>query len=153
GWENALHSEDRHRTLAAFYDAATTGGDFAMQCRLRTRQGMTTWVQAAALPLRTGAGQLDGYLMTVTDITQRMQAERLVQFLADATSVLNASLDYEIALNAVAKLAVPTLADACTAHVVENGALRLVAIAHTDPNKSEQAQELAHWHQTNDVGD
>jgi PAS domain S-box-containing protein len=147
GWHDAIHPEDRHGVLAAFYDAATTGADFAAQYRLRTRQGKVTWVQGAALPLRTSNGDLSGYLGTLTDITERMQSERVARFLADATSALNASLDYEGALNAVARLAVPAIADCCTVHVVEDGALRLVAVAHVDPSTAAEAHELAHWYQ------
>jgi PAS domain S-box-containing protein len=147
GWHDALHPEDRQAVLAAFYDAATTGADFAAQYRLRSRQGKVTWVQGAALPLRTSTGELSGYLGTITDITERMQSERVARFLADATSALNASLDYEGALNSVARLAVPTIADCCTVHVAENGALRLVAVAHVNPGTAAAAHELAHWYQ------
>src|SRR5262249_44516133 len=134
GWHDALHPEDRQSVLAAFYDAATVGGDFAAQFRLRTRQGAVTWVQGAALPLRSSTGQLTGYLGTVTDISDRMQGERVAHFLADATSALGSSLDSDAALDALAKLAVPTLADCCMIHVVESETVRLVAVAHVDPN-------------------
>jgi signal transduction histidine kinase len=76
-----------------------------------------------------------------------MQSERVARFLADATSALNASLDYEGSLDAVAKLAVPALADCCTVHVAEDGVLRLVAVSHVDPNAVASAQELAHWYE------
>jgi PAS domain S-box-containing protein len=147
GWHESLHPEDRQSVLAAFYDAATTGADFAAQFRLRTRQGTVTWVQGAALPLRTSSEQVSGYLATLTDITERMQSERVARFLADATSALNASLDYQGAFDAVARLAVPALADCCTVHVAEDGALRLVAVAHVDPNAALSAHELAHWYE------
>jgi PAS domain S-box-containing protein len=148
GWHDAIHPEDRQSVLAAFYDAATRVAEHSEQYRLRTRQGTVTWVQGAALPLRTSTGELSGYLGTVTDVTERIQSERVARFLADATSALNASLDYECALDAVAKLAVPALADCCTVHVAEDGALRLVAVAHVDPNAAASAQELSHWYET-----
>jgi PAS domain S-box-containing protein len=147
-WQDALHPDDRQSVLAAFYDAATAGSDFSAQCRLHTRRGKVTWVQCAAVPLRAGIGQVSGYLGTLTDISERIQSERVAHFLADATSALNASLDYEGALGAVARLAVPTLADCCTVHVAEDGLFRLVAVAHVDPNASAAAQELAHWYET-----
>jgi PAS domain S-box-containing protein len=148
GWHDGLHPEDRQPVLAAFYDAVTRGAEFSAQFRLRTRQGTVTWVQGAALPLRTSTGELSGYLGMLTDITERMQSERVARFLADATAALNDSLDYERALDAVAKLAVPTLVDCCTVHVAEDGALRLVAVAHVDPSTAALAHELAHWYET-----
>jgi PAS domain S-box-containing protein len=152
GWHDALHPEDRQSVLASFYDAATTGAEFAAQCRLRARQGTVTWVQWAGLPLRTSTGEPCGYLGTLTDISERMQSERVARFLADATSALNASLDYEGALAAVARLAVPTLADCCTVHVAEDGVPRLVAVAHVDPNAAASAQEVAHWYEETEAG-
>jgi PAS domain S-box-containing protein len=146
GWQDALHPEDRVSILASFYDAAATGSDFDARYRLRTRQGKVTWVQAAALPLRTSGGELTGYLGTVIDITDRIHSERVAHFLADATLALGASLDYEAALDAVAKLAVPPLADCCTVHVMEDGAMRLVGVAHADKDTAAWAHELAHWY-------
>jgi signal transduction histidine kinase len=144
GWHDAIHPQDRQPVLASFYEAATTESDFAAQFRLRTRQGTETWVQAAALPLRSSAGELTGYLGTVTDISERMQSERGARFLADATSALSASLDCDAALDAVTRLAVPTLADCCTVHVVEHGTIRLVAVAHADAKKAALVHEVAH---------
>jgi PAS domain S-box-containing protein len=146
GWHEAVHPDDRQSVLAAFYDAVTSGAEFSAQYRLRTRGGAVLWVQEAALPLRTSSGELCGYLRTLTDVTERMQSERIARFLADATSALSSSLDYEVTLDAVAKLAVPALADCCTVHVAEGGALRLVAVSHVDPNAAAMAHELAHWY-------
>jgi PAS domain S-box-containing protein len=146
GWHEAIHPDDRQSVLAAFYDAATKGADFATQCRLRTRGGAVRWVQWAAIPLRTDHREPSGYLGTLTDISDRIQSARVDRFLADATSALN-SLDCESALSEVAKLAVPTLADCCTVHVAEDGILRLVAIAHVDPNAVVSAHELARWYE------
>src|SRR5262249_55545954 len=73
GWHDAIHPADRQRILASFYDAASVGSDFVAQFRLRTREGTETWVQGAALPLRSSTGELTGYLGTVTDISERVQ--------------------------------------------------------------------------------
>jgi serine phosphatase RsbU (regulator of sigma subunit) len=64
-------------------------------------------------------------------------------FLADAATELASSLDYEVTLSNVAKLAVPTFADWCAIDVVDDGRLRRVAVAHVDPAKVRLATELA----------
>ena len=64
-------------------------------------------------------------------------------FLADAATELASSLDYEVTLNNVARLAVPTFADWCAIDVVDDGRLRRVAVAHVDPAKARLATELA----------
>ncbi|HZT78814.1 MAG TPA: PAS domain S-box protein, partial [Gemmataceae bacterium] len=67
----------------------------------------------------------------------------LLAYLAEASAVLAASLDYETTLATVARLAVPFLADWCAVDVrQEDGAVRRVAVAHPDPACVELAREL-----------
>ncbi len=70
-------------------------------------------------------------------------AGRRLTFLATASTLLAASLEYEETLASVAHLAVPELADWCAVDVVEeDGAVRRMAVAHADPAKEEYAREL-----------
>ncbi|MET0621697.1 MAG: PAS domain S-box protein [Pyrinomonadaceae bacterium] len=71
-------------------------------------------------------------------------AERRATFLAEATSLLSTSLEYERTLEAIAHAAVPWVADWCAVDVVgEDGGVRRLAVAHVDPAKVEWARELA----------
>jgi signal transduction histidine kinase len=58
-------------------------------------------------------------------------AERRAAFLADASEVLASSLDYRTTLAAVARLAVPALADACLVDLVDDDghSVRVAAVA------------------------
>ncbi len=67
----------------------------------------------------------------------------MLEFLADASTELASSLDYQVTLAKVARLAVPTFADWCAIDVVDDGRLRRVSVAHVDPAKVQLAQELA----------
>jgi PAS domain S-box-containing protein len=70
-------------------------------------------------------------------------ARQQAAFLAEAGKVLSASLDYQGTLTAVAKLAVPTMADWCAVDIVgEGGVLDRLAVAHVDPEKVEFARRL-----------
>jgi PAS domain S-box-containing protein len=69
------------------------------------------------------------------------QASR-VQFLADATSALSESLDYQRTLAEVARMAVPTFADWCAIDLVEDDRLHRLAVEHIDPEKIALALEL-----------
>ena len=69
------------------------------------------------------------------------QAAQL-QFLADASQALAASLDYRQTLRQVASLAVPAHADWCSVQLVDDGVLRTLALAHVDPAKVQLAREL-----------
>ena len=89
--------------------------------------------------------------MTTADLyeEQRRQrrtaesARRQAAFLADATAILSRSLDYEQTLAALARLAVPEIADWCAIDIVDDaGALRRLAVAHVDPAKVEYPRLL-----------
>jgi PAS domain S-box-containing protein len=70
-------------------------------------------------------------------------ARQRAAFLAEAGAALGASLDYEATLTAVARLAVPTIADWCAVDVVnDDGGLQRLAVAHVDPLKVEMARTL-----------
>ncbi|HEX8066135.1 MAG TPA: SpoIIE family protein phosphatase [Thermoleophilaceae bacterium] len=79
----------------------------------------------------------------IRDISERRRREELERFLAQVGALLGASLDYEATLDAVVSLAVPAIADWCAVDLVsDDGSIRRVAAAHTDPTKAELAREL-----------
>ncbi len=72
------------------------------------------------------------------DLTDRRQAEETLGFLADASRTLAGTLDYEMTLAQVVRLAVPRLADCCAVDVLaDDHTLRRQALAHIDPAKEE----------------
>jgi PAS domain S-box-containing protein len=116
------------------------------------RDGSRFAVEITVKPLFTDAGRL--FTAVVRDITDRqprdddrsersraetarLQAEeagRRASFLAEASRVLAASLDYEATLRSVARVAIPYLADYVLVDVLEpRGRLRRLAAAHPDP--------------------
>ena len=116
------------------------------------RDGSRFAAEIIVKPLFTDAGRL--FTAVVRDITDRqprdddrsersraetarLQAEeagRRASFLAEASRVLAASLDYEATLRSVARVAIPYLADYVLVDVLEaRGRLRRLAAAHPDP--------------------
>lgn len=74
--------------------------------------------------------------------TAELSLERLT-FLAQASEVLAASLDYGDTLGAIARLAVPRLADWCLVDMLEDdGSIHQSAVAHVDPAKELLSREL-----------
>ena len=71
-------------------------------------------------------------------------AEKRSKLVADAGAALQRSLDPEATLSELARLAVPQVSDWCAVHVKQqDGSLRLLAIAHRDPEKEAIARELS----------
>jgi PAS domain S-box-containing protein len=70
------------------------------------------------------------------------KAQQRLAFLADATSLVTTSLDHEVIVERFARLLVPDIADWSAIHLVgDDGAIRLVAIAHGDPDKEAFARD------------
>jgi PAS domain-containing protein len=77
------------------------------------------------------------------DVTERKQIERSQRLLAEAGPVLAASLDATSRLANIAQVLVPLLADWCVVHITEEGeTIQPVAVAHADPQKRAQANDL-----------
>lgn len=78
-------------------------------------------------------------------MTQELNQERTPsRLLAEVAAILASSLDYEETLAAVARLAVPQLADWCAVDVYDDeGELRRLAVQHIDPDRIRLAVELA----------
>ncbi|MBW3557337.1 MAG: SpoIIE family protein phosphatase, partial [Actinobacteria bacterium] len=72
-----------------------------------------------------------------------VEASERMAFLAEASRVLSSSLDYEVTLAELARLAVPAVADACAIHLLEDDHLRLVMVAHVDSARREQLTALS----------
>ena len=74
---------------------------------------------------------------------ERERAERRLRFLADASSHLAASLDYDTTLERMSWLAVPALADWCFVDMLDDdGEIRRVEVAHADPSRASDAEQL-----------
>jgi PAS domain S-box-containing protein len=74
----------------------------------------------------------------------RRRSEEGLEFLAEAGHVMAGSLDYEATLSALARLAVPRLADWFILDVIEaDGSVRRVAVAAADPRKQEMLEDLS----------
>jgi serine phosphatase RsbU (regulator of sigma subunit)/anti-sigma regulatory factor (Ser/Thr protein kinase) len=86
-------------------------------------------------------------VIDVTERRHRLDAERAAarrsQFMAEASALLDASMDYEEVLSNIARLAVPGFADWCTVSLLdEEGRLQQVAVAHADQEKTRWALAL-----------
>jgi PAS domain S-box-containing protein len=94
-------------------------------------------------PARTETGNPLGRTVFYRDITEQKRLEERLRtseqwsaFLAEASSLLAQTFDYETELQGLARLVVPQLADWCVIHVLdEQGEIVPVALEHTDPAK------------------
>ncbi|MBC6432585.1 PAS domain S-box protein [Nostoc sp. HG1] len=91
-------------------------------------------------------GTVDRGAFFVLDITERKQAEERLRYIAEISNFLSTSLDYEETLKQIAKISVPQFADWCSVDILnEDGSIRRLPIAHTDPSKAELARKLQEY--------
>jgi PAS domain S-box-containing protein len=79
GWIEAVHPEDREDTLRALLAAHARRQEFTMDYRLRRADGVYHWVISTGRPRFTDRGEFLGYIGSVIDITERKQAEVVLQ--------------------------------------------------------------------------
>lgn len=80
-------------------------------------------------------GKVVGQIGIARDNTEKRRREEEDKFLTRASKILSSSLDYNRTLRKLAKILVPQFADWGTVHIVEQGKLIQLVVAHKDPTK------------------
>ena len=151
--------------LRAVLDTGVPATDLEIRVATQRDPGRPRMFNASYYPVRGPEGETIGVGAVVSDITERQRAqlelaqslererearaaaeaaERRASFLAEASALLDASLDYETTLQNVARLIVTQMADWVGIDIVEpNGGFRSVAVAHVDPAKVQWARQIS----------
>jgi PAS domain S-box-containing protein len=140
-YKRDVHPDD----LAMVYDAVSrtlAGEEHRLRYRIIRPDGAVRWLDARGTLLRDAAGLPHTLVGICSDITDRRHAAASVQLLADAGTILHASLDFEATIAAVTHLALPGLADYCVFDLVEDGKVRRVAATHADLEAQGLVDEL-----------
>nr|ADN17128.1 diguanylate cyclase/phosphodiesterase with PAS/PAC sensor(s) [Gloeothece verrucosa PCC 7822] len=85
GWANYVHNDDRARVFNEWIKSIQTQTSWRTEYRYRHSDGNNTWVLVQAIPEMDEQGKIVGYLGTLTDITERKNAE-------EATNKINAQM-------------------------------------------------------------
>ena len=85
-------------------------------------------------------------LQFIEDQIESKEAQRTTErfkFLSEASALLGSTLDYELLLNNLTKLLVPSIADWCSVELLQpDRSLKQIAVAHQNPEKVKWAWEL-----------
>ncbi|MFP5218171.1 MAG: SpoIIE family protein phosphatase [Actinomycetes bacterium] len=128
------------------------------------KDGTGFWNELSLSPVYDGNGRLTHFVGIQADVTARVlaehererhlaaeqqaraeaeQAQRRLALLAEATSMLAATLDVDESLDRLTQLVVPLLADFCTVHLLSpDGGVERVASTHTDLDKQHLLRRL-----------
>lgn len=107
------------------------------------KDGSRFFASGLMMQLRDEAGNLQGLVKILRDVTEAHQAAEREQFLSAASAVLAGTLDYKTTLFNIARLAVPFLADFCFFDIMNtNHQIERVAWHHRDPAKQDWFEQL-----------
>jgi len=110
GWLNGIHPEDRITVARQWYDATKIGTvPLSLECRFLGSKDNTIWVIGQSVLERNEHGQMTGFVGTITDITERKEAQKnlLYNSLHDPlTSLANRTLLIKTLELAIAKASV-----------------------------------------------
>ena len=142
GWTLAVHPDDLPAAVAKRAETLASGAVFEVEYRFRSADGTYRWHLGRAVPIRGADGAVEFWIGTATDIHDHKRTQQAQLFLLEAGELLGTSLHYLDTLEAVARAAVPSVADWAAVHVVADGVPLQVALAHVDPQKIVFAEEL-----------
>jgi len=153
-FQTITHPDDLGRDLEHF--RRLLAGDcerYQLEKRYFHRDGHLVWVYLTVALERDREGNALYAISVIEDISDRKVAEQRLHYLAEASDVLNSSLDYHMTLQQLTELLTPDWADWCAVDIVAASAatddstpwrakLQRLAFAHADPTKLIWLQEL-----------
>ncbi len=136
-----IHPDDREPFRRVLEQARGGAHEIRHEFRMVRPDGTVVWLAGSGRSLRSAlrpAGEEQRMAGTVLDVSERRRAEESLRFLAEAGTLLAASLDYDATLRNVARLAVETIADVCFFDLFGEDGVERVAWAHRDPAGEEE---------------
>ncbi len=139
-----VHPDDLDRTWEAWSEALATGEPYEVEYRLRNQMdGSYRWFIARAQPIHDDGGAIVQWIGTCTDIDEHRRARDALEQISRASDILLESFDIHKNLGALIRLLVPRLADFAFVLLCDaTGALRNVASAHRDPERTSELERV-----------
>lgn len=112
GWMEAVHPEDLPRLRREWEETLRRGAPAFSDYRFLRPDGTMAWVMGQAVPETDAAGEVIGYVGTITDITERKRAEEEIRRYVGELEALNdlgESVNRSVSLAEVVANAIDTL--------------------------------------------
>jgi PAS domain S-box-containing protein len=140
----ALHPNDRWDLAEAWRIARADPEPFEAQTRIRRdSDGVFRWFQVCVAPAFAPDGTIAAWVATALDVDDRVRAERALAFLSDVSDVVATVVDEQRMFGDIAHLAAHTIADWFAVFLRDDqGAVRVVALAHSDPAALERGTDF-----------
>jgi PAS domain S-box-containing protein len=158
GFRSRIHPDDRQRVEDALVAALEGGAPYEAEFRTELPGGGIRWISTRSHIVRGADGHALRMIGASTDVTERVEllaaerraradaeaAQRRLQLLASAGTLLARSLDPDDTLQAVACTIVPMVADWCRIDLLDaDGVQQRRLTYHPDPDRAFRATEMA----------
>ncbi len=162
-WINGIHPADLPLFIKAFNSAFAAKKEFKIEFRLKRSDGEYRWLLNHGVPRYTEDGIFQGFVGSSIDITEMKQNEvalsksltreqnalsrakasrNKLEFLAEASIILNSSLNYSETIQSLAKLLTPAICDWFILDLIVEGKLKRLVVYHKDVAKIQFAVDL-----------
>ncbi len=160
-WMYNMRTEGPENAFIGMTDADFLGPEEAQPIEALKRQVMSSgkgarrefdihygdrhWVWDVSLePLRDRDGTIIGVTCTSTDVTEHWRRTSLMRFFAAANAALASDLNFDVALQQLAHVAVKDFADWCLVDLKQpDGSFRRLVVTYHDPAQAELAKLIA----------
>ncbi len=147
GWAGGVHPEDRERVFNEWYESEETRATFKSEYRFIDRSGKVTHTIGQAVPMFDIDENVTGYVGTITDITERKQAEEQIKAALAEKVVLLREIHHRVKNNLqsliyLIDMQAETIQAPGTLHILSDlqGRARAMSMVH---EKLYQAENLA----------
>lgn len=163
GWMQDIHPIDLPSFRIALNNAYNNRDEFRFEFRLIRYDGKERWLLTHGVPRYSLDGTFQGYIGSCVDITERKinevelskallsekralrQAEGVqskLKYLAEASYILNSSLDYKETIRSLAELLTPVVCDWFAVDLKRGERIERLVVYHKDPEKIRFAIDL-----------
>ena len=146
GWQKAIHPNDRGYIAGLWKKYAGGKLSWHFEYRFHTPDNKLTWVLGIAVPLLDKKGSITGYIGMNTDITDRKQAEVLLQESEDRLRIILENLPGGVFAHNLEGEIVMVNEAACKNTGYDREALLSMVIADIDPESISRYDRSKLWH-------
>lgn len=149
GWLQAVHPSDRELLRRNWEDAARAHRPSMADYRFLHADRKVVWVMGRATPEKDSMGQVTGYVGTITDISERKQAEEIVRTSLKEKEILLKEVHHRVKNNLMTIIGLIKMQNEKTGGSPENtllleleGRIRSMAMIHESLYKSDNLARI-----------
>jgi len=163
GWMKGIHPTDLALFIESYESTFDNRSEFSVEYRMKRFDGEYRWILNHGVPRYSGDGIFQGYIGSGIDITERKrnevelsnalsreknalnqaeQVQRKLEFLAEASYILNSSLNYSRTIRSLAELLTPAVCDWFSVDLFNDQKYERLLVYHKNPDKVKIAWDI-----------